>query len=807
MYKSHGVKRMQLIEVKNNTAKIKYNPSENYLLPADFLLIEDENQKLVAQVTGFETSQNKESIANVRQALFIDKDDNISGYNGYIPSPDSKVMYLNAEEIVELIEGSGEKIFLGSLANKPDCFIKPDISFIDEKLYIRSDSDDAVKTIVENLLYQTDTKNKRSVLFDFDGSYDDLKKVKRLKVSQDFRLPLNINAFDTILEYDTKECPVADKAVIQSIVLELREYLKTLEDGYLPFTAFKNVIDSEFEENQIPGLMLLKNKLCLYSQDNVFADKKEEFDVIDDAFFNNNVVVIDASSVEEKWYKFVIQSVIERLTMKTYLFLSLNEINADKKFLVTLYKNNYYIPVISTTYNSKYSGFLTQNAKNQILCKPQDIYNDSQPYSPLLNKINDEEFIIYGNATYRLPLLLNYQSFGENTAEEIIQNEIKKDVDKFFNSQKNVLPQNNTCISDSNIQKTKKSSDNDVTDDDLDFLDKDNETVSNKTDDWNDDWNDEWKDDWQDVPPKANERVFELMPVENDFDEDENFEETGNEENPTPDELDLMFEEDNASDDETSDVSDDIEISDDADETGDAVLVFEDEDNEEEYDCIVLPEEESVEENLEDDDCIILSDDEVNEKTVEEDDDSLILPETEEMQENNLIIENDDNDADDEQTSIIFDDEEDEETDTVLSNIIDDIESRGGNNDFETDEEQDIDNITESEIFSETAEEIQFDDEEVIEEEEKEEILPPEINENISDRELPDVKVYETDVPEGEADASDFKAGDRVYHPKHGYGVIEGFANYSNKIMFCQIEFENVGRRILDPKVSNLQKA
>ena len=51
-----------------------------------------------------------------------------------------------------------------------------------------------------------------------------------------------------------------------------------------------------------------------------------------------------------------------------------------------------------------------------------------------------------------------------------------------------------------------------------------------------------------------------------------------------------------------------------------------------------------------------------------------------------------------------------------------------------------------------------------------------------------------------------FKVGDRVYHPKHGRGTVEGFANYSNKILFCQIEFEKVGRRILDPRISGLEK-
>ena len=68
--------------------------------------------------------------------------------------------------------------------------------------------------------------------------------------------------------------------------------------------------------------------------------------------------------------------------------------------------------------------------------------------------------------------------------------------------------------------------------------------------------------------------------------------------------------------------------------------------------------------------------------------------------------------------------------------------------------------------------------------------------------------VYETDIADNseEENKLQFEIGDKVYHPKHGKGTVEGFANYSNKILFCQIEFEKVGRRILDPRIAGLEK-
>ena len=54
-------------------------------------------------------------------------------------------------------------------------------------------------------------------------------------------------------------------------------------------------------------------------------------------------------------------------------------------------------------------------------------------------------------------------------------------------------------------------------------------------------------------------------------------------------------------------------------------------------------------------------------------------------------------------------------------------------------------------------------------------------------------------------DAPAFEQGDMVSHPKYGKGVIEKLIKYGNKTL-CSISFENVGRRLLDPAMSELEK-
>ena len=70
---------MQLLEVKNDIAKIIYNPAENHLLPSDFLLLEDSNQKLIAQIINISTTEaSNNNLADVRLSLSIYKQDNLS---------------------------------------------------------------------------------------------------------------------------------------------------------------------------------------------------------------------------------------------------------------------------------------------------------------------------------------------------------------------------------------------------------------------------------------------------------------------------------------------------------------------------------------------------------------------------------------------------------------------------------------------------------------------------------------------------------------------------------------------------------
>lgn len=68
----------------------------------------------------------------------------------------------------------------------------------------------------------------------------------------------------------------------------------------------------------------------------------------------------------------------------------------------------------------------------------------------------------------------------------------------------------------------------------------------------------------------------------------------------------------------------------------------------------------------------------------------------------------------------------------------------------------------------------------------------------------PIVPVYSADV-EPQVQSDEVEQGDTVMHPKYGKGTVEKLISYGSKTL-CSINFDNVGRRLLDPNLAELKK-
>lgn len=74
--------------------------------------------------------------------------------------------------------------------------------------------------------------------------------------------------------------------------------------------------------------------------------------------------------------------------------------------------------------------------------------------------------------------------------------------------------------------------------------------------------------------------------------------------------------------------------------------------------------------------------------------------------------------------------------------------------------------------------------------------------------EVPNIPVYTTGMDENLRPDETIKVaeGNIVYHQKYGRGVVEQIITYGKKTL-CSIQFDNVGRRLLDPNLADLKQA
>ena len=421
---------MQITEIKNDLATINYNPELNRLMISDFILIEDANQSILAQIISIEaTMEDDLNSAMLKFLLSIDKEANLTQYTGYVPAKNATLILINPQEIVQLINGNEKNIFLGNLAAYPNIPVEIGIDFLRKRPYIQVDFVENKLQIIDAIISGLGKYNKKILLFDFSGLYSELS-LPKVRLGDNFKLPLNYNAISYIAQEELVDCTNENRAIIQGILLEVQNYAKSIPDGFIPFDTFISVLDSQYEENNIPELLLLKNKLVMYRQQGIFAQSKSEFDFIDAFLKENKKIKFDLSELPSQWHKFAFISILDLLKTKCYLITDFTDDNSNKNIIKKLYEKTEVKPIVISSYNYKYQLQLKAMSKNMILFKPIQKVSDFAGYTSFLNILSQDTFIIWGEQTLFIPLILKISSIIKRV-ENLTQKEesfIKNDV-------------------------------------------------------------------------------------------------------------------------------------------------------------------------------------------------------------------------------------------------------------------------------------------------------------------------------------------------------------------------------------------
>lgn len=786
---------MRILEARDGFVKIESNEK---LSLTSFLEINDGLNKFIAQVV--QTKQIDERVLIYAKILYL-YDGTFYSYDGTLPSKDAEISTFDFENFNTSIEKK-HPIVVGNFVDK-NIEIVIDKQAFNKKTIICVDSNENNKILVTNLSSQFD----KSLVIDTLGIFDFPKYVAGV----DFKLPLNTEALDFIFEDCLSDATSDSKSTIKEIFQDLSEYSKTVP--FVPFTALKTIVDDMVDKAHVFKLLVLKNKLAKFERLGYFATSKNEADNLN-RILASDTAVIDLSKLDSTFqnrYLSIILSILEKEEVKPQIFIETSN-NINKKNLKKIITGSLATTLVIHP-RFKYINEIKSMFTNFII-EPSFVANNVfKTYATLLNSIKKGAYLIIGESTNSIPLVSNVvKKIVEDNTELVVLNESATEIIKEIES--------DYKEEDPSIIAIEKKSE--------DFIEKISSEVENGTSDVSDNLFEEENNDAEieeiaveEVTLEALEEsdigetseitnvTFETTVHKNfiqDLEEKEQLaeisEEIVTEVIDQLEDVDVTIDEESSLEEEIEvepielGVAEELVISD-MEESPEPFVDAAQEALEEEVLTELSEEEKSVEE-IED----FVQDDEVIEVNVNEYDEIIELDDSE-ITEDDIIVEIDENEE--------LDKEIVEDVDKVFTSIKEETFSES-----DLDFIDELNNSDEEIILTEGMEELteleEVDDNE-------EEFLEPleEINEYSNTPEekeiletksasTPIVPVYSAEIPaEDLVMSDDLEQGDTVTHAKYGNGVVEKMIKYGNKTLYS-INFDNVGRRLLDPTLTEIKK-
>ena len=764
---------MQVLEIKNNLVKIAYDVNDNLAL-SSFVIIEDTNTPYVAQVVNVKADKLT-NFAIVKLLFTFNEEGILKNYNGTIPSLKSTVSILPSKELLDIIPIENNLI-MGELAQQ-NVTLNVDKTILDNNLLVCSDNVENTNILLKNITKQIDEK---IVIFDTDGLFDAENKIT---FGKDFKLPLNYDTINFIYENELDDVDATSRAVIQDIFIEVQEYTKNLPEGYLPFETFINVVDQQYKETQIPQLVLLKNKLIKYRDLNAFAETLKDVLSLSIAIDKSKVTIIDISEMAPVLQKEIMAytyGVMKGINETIYSFVKVDNANSSKRLLKTFLSRDGIYTTIICRHEYKYLPELKSAAQNLILFTPQTLQHDFAAYNTFLNKLNTDEFIIYGAHTQNIPLIVELDELELDTQNDDDETESEKDIEEIPSSNvvpmpapvQNTAPQENVTVTpEPEIQEEETFKAPEVEYPDLGF---DNETPSSN------------EAPTVDFPETETLNVTEEQP----------------EENFTQIELPETFEEPEIEEVQQEEPEEDIQENFDNEISQEPI--------EEE---VFMPETDipQVEINEDLSEQAIIEDSNISETPAE-----YTSQATEEQAPIYNILDDNEIDYQDAEPEVLplepeidysvedIDIEENYQEPQPYDENEAMIEQAAKDVDKLIYEKLPNEDVTLDDLSDLQSDELTEDDLNLIGDLASDNGITPEPELEYNEEQPPVVPIYNAEDIEPQEQQS-LEPGDRVSSPKYGEGVVEKMIKYGNK-MLCSIEFPNIGRRLLDPAMTEIKK-
>lgn len=823
---------MKILEVRDGFVKFE---ADNSVYLSSFIQIDGIEKRYIAQVTQLKRS-GENSIAYAK-ILFL-YDGSLQPYDKTLPSKESEIKEFTFDILNNSINAKTPVIAGETLGKGVSIII--DASSFDKKMLASIDDKQENNIIARNLVKQFNNLDKNVLIIDTLGVID----AKKITAGVDFKLPLDTASLAFMYQDCLNDATADSKSMIIEIFKDLSDYSQTVP--FVPFGALKSIVDDMVDKSHVFKLLVLKNKLAKFDKLGYFAANKQEVDKID-AILNSKCAIIDLSKLDTAFQNRYLAFLYEKLQQKpnTQVILELSNVISKKNLKNILSSEN--IPTTFITHSRfKYLNDI-KNLFDNFIISPSFTNNEIfSIYSSFLKAMPKQTYLITGEAVNYIPLVSTLKVINE------------------------VIPSQPETFEEEEEEKEIPVSEPEEVQEELPIEEpEEEEEIVQEDDSELEEISEEDEPEIIEEPQITNEEILanieekseaviteaakDLTPPENMFGEEEDIAEPAEEslqlEEDQEEQLTINAEyetilEEQEEEQEPQEEYDEIPITESFDTVQENIEEIEDyipETDENDFEELSINEEfeqqeplveqEAEEEiempegfDLDIDSTQMLDAEEETEELTVNDNDVDVLPIAENNYELEDIVELNPDEAD--ENDIVIDmeeDTEDELPENIDEQIVKDVDKVFTTRKDDDISDSDLDFIDElNNDDGNLLEEVSESDavlEELSESDENDGILEEpqeqlELKDDSDDEILetrssstPIVPVYDADIPQEDLVMSDpIQQGDTVTHAKYGSGVVEKMIKYGNKTLFS-INFDNIGRRLLDPTLTEIKKS
>ena len=449
---------MQVANTTNNTIRILFNPRVEDFRLFDFLVVKSDDNRYVAQIIEiyddkFDASQN---VAKLKLFYRINENNEVMPYDNFTPNKECEISKVKQEEIEAFINNDKDTFILGTNV-KNLCGLNVQYNFFNNNPIVLADKIENANAITLNLAKKLSEK-RNTVIIDTTGVLE-CEGVKKINAIKNFKLPLNYSTIDHVFNRCLFDASLEFQAIGGEIINEIKKFAKKQEDNFIPFNLLTRVLIQQYKATPYPELKLLLVRLKKYQMDEIFARTKNEKESLFKAVEKNPITIIDLSNIDSYWQKTYLDYIVSDIEKEIYLITRINDEHFDVDLVNKIYnkkKNIKFIPNVSYSYKKLPS--VMQYCKNYILMPSLVQRTDFLDANFALSNLISDGCIIFGQNTDNFLYMIkdyeleiqekrkNYRKIALTLVQQDAQQNLGEKGDYFVNKEKEELTDSQRLI-------------------------------------------------------------------------------------------------------------------------------------------------------------------------------------------------------------------------------------------------------------------------------------------------------------------------------------------------------------------------